>query len=104
VGQPEGRHVSANVDWPTLLSDIAYLLGDPIPGNPHRNEPVGTPTLAKHLGLPRSTVRTWMDGAEPRHSDGERLIVIWCKLSGLAPSFKPLTKPSLSASKMKPKG
>lgn len=96
--------MSANVDWPTLLGDIAYLLGDPIPGNQHRNEPVGTPTLAKHLELSRSTVRSWMDGAEPRHSDGERLIVIWCKLSGKAAAFVPLARPSLSASKMKPKG
>jgi hypothetical protein len=93
--------MSTHVDWSKLLAEIAYMLGEPVPGAEHLNDPVGTPTLAKHLARPRSTVLGWIDGKEPKHSDGEALIAFWCRLSGKTAVFVPLTRPPLSASKMK---
>ena len=78
----------APVDWPRLLGDLAYLLGDELPGTTAREqEPLGT--LAEFLAVPRSTLRGWLDGAEPRHNDSEALLR-WAGLAGKAPVFAPL--------------
>lgn len=31
------------------------------------------------LGVPKSTLTGWKLGAEPKHSDGERMIWLWCE-------------------------
>lgn len=69
------------IDWPQVLGDIGYLLGDEIPGTDRRT-PLGTERLARALGLARGTVRNILDGTEPRHSDGERLLERWASLAG----------------------
>lgn len=69
------------IDWPQVLGDIAYLLGDTIPGS-DRRQPLGTERLARELDLARGTVRNILDGTEPRHSDGERFLERWASLSG----------------------
>ena len=79
----------APVDWPRLLGDLAYLLGDELPGTTAR-EPAPLGTLAEFLAVPRSTLRGWLDGAEPRHNDGEALLLLWAGLAGKAPVFAPL--------------
>lgn len=76
------------IDWPQVLGDIAYLLGDAIPGTNLR-QPLGTERLARELGIARSTVRNILDGTEPRHSDGERFISRWASLSGKPGAFAP---------------
>lgn len=38
--------------------------------------------IADAIGAPRSTVRGWKQGAEPRHADGERMILLWCQVTG----------------------
>ena len=88
----------AVVDWPTLLGDIAYLLGEPHRTNPALRVAVGTPSLAVHLGMSRGAVRNLLElGSEPRHSEGVRLLQAWSSLSGKLPSDAPLAKASLSA-------
>ena len=79
------------VDWPRLLGDLAYLLGDELQGTPHR-EPASPGILAADLDVPRSTLRGWLDGAEPRHNDGEALLMRWCSLTGKARVFAPLVR------------
>ena len=79
------------IDWPHLLHDMAYLLGDELPGTSAR-EPAPLGTLAAFLAVPRSTLRGWLEGAEPRHNDGEALLMRWCTRTGKAPAFAPLLR------------
>ncbi len=34
--------------------------------------------LATHVGVAKSTLLGWKQGAEPRYSEGERLVAFWC--------------------------
>jgi hypothetical protein len=86
-----------SIDWPALLSDIAYQLGEPDAANPERQVPCSQDRLATALGVPRGTLRGWMDGSEPRHTDGERLIARWVSLTGKARCFAPTDRRPLSA-------
>ena len=79
------------IDWPALLGDLAYLLGDQLPGTSAR-APAPLGTLAAFLDVPRSTLRGWMEDAEPRHNDGEALLIRWCALTGKASAFAPLVR------------
>lgn len=86
------------VDWPQVLDDIAYLLGEGGPDDAQR-EPAGELTVARHLGFPRSTVRGWRDGSEPRHSDGEAVQLVWVRLTGKSLAFIPRARRPESAAK-----
>jgi hypothetical protein len=50
------------IDWPIVLGEIAYLLGDLDPLNPERRVPCGERALADRLDTARSTLRGWLDG------------------------------------------
>lgn len=93
--------MSSQVDWPRLLGDLQYLLGEATPGNPNVRIPVGRKALGSYLVVHHSTVRNWLDGAEPKHSDGERLVIAWERLTGKTRAFVPITKVVLSAKAMK---
>lgn len=80
------------IDWPRLLADLAHVLGEPQEGTPYR-EPASAAELAADLGVPRSTLRGWMAGAEPKHGDGEALLLRWSCLTGKARAFAPLARP-----------
>ena len=73
---------SARVDFAKILDDIAYMLGEPDPGNPQVRLAVSQERLAAAIGFPRGTIRNWLDGSEPRHFDGEQLLAHWCRLTG----------------------
>ena len=45
------------IDWPRLLGDIAYMLGEPDPGNPDVRVPCSQERLASALGVARGTLR-----------------------------------------------
>jgi len=93
--------VTVRIDWPRVLADIAYLLGDPDPSNPDVRTPLGTELLARSLGIPRGTLRNWLDGSEPRHADGEAIIDRWCALTGKSRMFAPMDKPVSSAGRVR---
>jgi len=38
--------------------------------------------IVGHLGVSKSTLIGWKMGVEPRHADGERLIVLWLEVTG----------------------
>lgn len=86
------------IDWPSLLGDIAYMLGEIDPANPTVREPVNTSRLAILLHTPRGTLIGWLEGSEPKHADGERLIDRWLVLTGKPREFAPMERRSLSAS------
>jgi len=79
-------------DWPKILGDIAYLLGEPNARNPQLRDPISSYQLADALHVPRGTLRGWMDGSEPKHTDGERLLERWCALTGRSRSFAPVCR------------
>lgn len=89
-----------HIDWPRLLGDIAHLLGEPTIDGRGRI-PAGTRTLADYLRVSRSTLLRWQDGSEPRHSDGEALLVVWCRLTGKSVAFAPRERAVLSAAKVR---
>lgn len=92
----------STVDWQRLLGDLEWLLGEPDPRNPELLRiPVGTITLARELDVPRGTLRRWLEGAEPRHDDGERIIAVWVRITGKAREYVPRTRPVLSATKLR---
>lgn len=86
-----------SIDWPTLLGEIAHVLGDEDPANPDARTPCSQERLAASLGVPRGTLRGWMDGSEPKHTDGERLLARWCSLTGKARCFAPTERRPLTA-------
>lgn len=88
--------MTVRVDWCRVLGDIAHLLGDVDQPSPTRM-PCSQEQLAAALKIPRGTLRGWMDGSEPRHTDGEALLDRWCRMTGKARIFAPTERRSLSA-------
>ncbi len=84
------------VDWPTLLDELAHVLGDDDPAAPGRRVPCSTSALARELSVARMTLVGWMDGSEPKHADGEVLLDRWCALTGKHRTFAPRARRSLS--------
>jgi hypothetical protein len=84
--------MTTRVDWPRLLSDIAWLIGEYDFAFPDVRTPAGTPKLAVYLQLSRGAVRNMLDGTEPRHSDGQRLIAVWMRLSGKPAAYVPVER------------
>lgn len=39
-------------------------------------------SVADAIGVARTTLLGWKQGAEPRYSEGERLVVFWCQITG----------------------
>jgi hypothetical protein len=84
------------VDWMALIDDVALLLGVVEPVSEQRLR-ASTVAVAAYLDVPRSTLRNWLDGSEPKHSDGERLLRVWVCLTGKAETFAPRTRRTFSA-------
>ena len=87
--------MSTRIDWPQLLADLAHMLGDDDPLG--RRMPLNHYGLANALSVPRGTLRGWLDGSEPKHSDGERLVDRWRVLSGKPAEFAPRERKGLTA-------
>jgi hypothetical protein len=79
---------TTRINWPAVLSDIGYQLGD--------GEPCSLSMLARELGIARMTLQGWIDGSEPKHADGEQLLDRWRSLTGKPREFAPLERRSLS--------
>ena len=87
------------IDWPALLSDIAYLLGDYAPDDASQRIPCGERPLARYLGVSRGTLRHWVSGGTPRYDDGCMMLERWCALSNKSDMFAPRHQRMLSAAK-----
>lgn len=89
------------VDWERLIGDLQWLYGEVDPRNPELLRiPVSTIVLSERLSVSRGTLRRWMEGAEPRHVDGEMLIAHWCRLSGKSREYLPKEKSTPSVAKV----
>lgn len=65
-GQPDQ---SLHVDWFKVITALVrggYSLS----------------SIASHVRVPKSTLIGWKQGAEPRYSEGERLLSFWCQITG----------------------
>lgn len=88
------------IDWTRVLEDIAWQLGEPSFAFPQVRTPAGTRVVACRLKVSRSTMLRWIDGSEPKYSDGESILRLWCSLTGKAAEFAPRARRSLSAAKV----
>ncbi|MPS36016.1 hypothetical protein [Stenotrophomonas acidaminiphila] len=57
------------VDWFQVLVDLGRC---------------GVPasSAAAAIGIPKSTVQGWKQGAEPKFADGEKLVALWVGITG----------------------
>lgn len=39
-------------------------------------------SVADAIGVARTTLLGWKQGAEPRYTEGERLVSFWCQITG----------------------
>jgi hypothetical protein len=46
-------------------------------------------SIAAAVDTPKSTVQGWKQGAEPKHCDGERMIALWCQVTGMGRDLLP---------------
>lgn len=86
-----------NIDWPRVLADIAWHNAALIPGMPGCRAPIGPRVLGEFLGVSRGAIRNWMEGTEPRFSEGERVLDAWCRATGEPRAKAPVIATSLSA-------
>jgi len=47
-------------------------------------------SAAEAISVPRSTLIGWKQGAEPRYTEGERLVAFWCQVTGSDRSRLPM--------------
>lgn len=67
-------------DWFRVLSDLA-------------RHGVDVRAIRRRLNIPKSTLAYWKQGNEPRHSDGERLLALWCEATGRPREDAPMCDP-----------
>ena len=70
---------SPGVDWWRVIVDLCR--------NGHTHATIGA---AVNVG--KSTVAGWKDGSSPRHTDGEKLIALWCQVTGESRDSVPFTR------------
>ncbi len=82
-----------------MIGDMQHLLGEDQAGTHGvtMRIPLGTRAIAKKLGVDRIMVRNWVDGTEPKHAQGEMLILRWCQLTGKSRVFVPMARPVFSS-------
>ncbi|HEY1139951.1 MAG TPA: hypothetical protein VGE88_07060 [Lysobacter sp.] len=67
-------------DWFRILADLRRLQ-------------IFDRMVARRVGVSKGTVNNWKRGTEPRHSDGERLIALWCEATHQQRDAIPLIDP-----------
>ena len=76
------------VDWPCLVDDL-------------RRAGVSMYAAAPLVGISRSQLTAYASGIHtPTHAAGERLIAFWCGTTSRTRESLPMTRPTLSASKV----
>lgn len=74
------QSIDPRTDWFRVLADL-------------RAQGVGNRTVARKVGVSKGTVSNWKRGSEPRHSDGERLIALWCEAKAMPRDQVPTISP-----------
>lgn len=74
------QSLEPRTDWFRVLADLQRCR-------------LHTRAVARRLGVGKTTVHGWKSGSEPRHSDGERLIALWCHATSKARDEVPTISP-----------
>lgn len=93
------RDRTSYVDWPRLLGDMQYLLGEPVHVGSSARTPCSSNFLATYLGVKRTTMVGWINGGKIEYHQGCDLIEKWCDLTGKPARFVPITMVSFSAAR-----
>ncbi len=93
--------MATTIDWPAILTDIAYQLGDVDESHPDSRVPCSSRVLARDLEVERDQVRRWHEGSIMEYSQGVKLLRRWSDLTGKAQEFAPRKHESLSAAKLR---
>lgn len=72
------------VDWERVITEV-------------RQRGLSTNTIARYIDVPRRTLGAWMDGCQPAHDAGERLIAVWCTVCDRSRIDVPMIAKPLSA-------
>lgn len=64
------------IDWSAILDEL-------------RRRGIGPSSVAEQIGIPKSTLLGWRDGAQPGHADGEKLLAFWCRVTSSARESAP---------------
>lgn len=67
---------SSGTDWFRIICDL-------------NKSNLSLQNIANIIQVPKPTIVGWKQGAEPKHSDGERLIDLWCSTTGSSRSDLP---------------
>ncbi|NVZ61243.1 hypothetical protein HX867_04035 [Pseudomonas gingeri] len=65
---PPARPGPKRIDWFRVITEVLRS-GYSIQG------------AADEIGVARTTLIGWKQGAEPRYSEGERLVLLWCQVT-----------------------
>lgn len=75
------QELTKHLDWFQVISEL-------------RRHGYSAKAIADRVGVPKSTLLGWKQGAEPRYSEGRRLIEFWCEITGKAETKLPLVDAS----------
>lgn len=70
-----------HLDWFQVISDLS-------------RHGFTAKAIADRIDVPKSTLLGWKQGAEPRYSEGRRLIEFWCDITGKPEAQLPLVDAS----------
>lgn len=68
------------IDWFRVITDLAGF-------------GYTAQALATHVGVAKSTLLGWKQGAEPRYSEGECLVAFWCAAKASTRDQVPMVTP-----------
>lgn len=63
-------HFDEKIDWFRVIVELCYSHG-------YTHE-----TIAAAVGLSKSSVQNWKNGASPKFEEGNRLIELWARVTG----------------------
>lgn len=70
VVPPAPKNAPKRIDWFRVITTVL------------RSGEYSIQGAADEIGVARTTLIGWKQGAEPRYSEGERLVLLWCKITG----------------------
>lgn len=82
------RPIELHVEWFRLLADL-------------KRHGFSLRSVREQTGIPESTLRGYAIGSEPKHMDGEALIMFWCRATDRQREQLPLEPIALSAAVVK---
>jgi len=75
---PPSRPGPKRIDWFRVITTVL------------RSGEYSIQGAADEIGVARTTLIGWKQGAEPRYSEGERLVLLWCQITGLDRAALPM--------------